>query len=703
MNLRIVIPAHNEAARIVPTLTDYCTEFRQVGTVVVVANGCSDGTAAAVRELQSEFGNLVLIDIPNAIGKGGAVRVGFATGEEEYVGFADADGSTSAAEFKRLFDELVRSDADALVGSRWLPQSRITTAQSGTRRIASRAFNTIVRSFFGLRLKDTQCGAKLFRRTSLSAIQSALEVADFAFDIEVLVRLQQSGRHIVEEPTVWTDRAAGTKIQLLRSSLAMLKSVIRLRLRDTALWKIPLVDRFARHGVIPVKQRRRVLLLGAHAAAQRAMVREFLDRLREAGVEVAFAEEETRRSRLRPWQAFAWYAFRSRRDYDAIVEVAGPRHWIIGRFTSKPSFVIAIQETPGAVRTNQLKGRSTCIDLQSQGPKSAADLVLATVYADPAYPAVFMNTPHALSLDYADRSTGARTSRVLQAYAGAYAPSSVPSRGCAFPGECISIVMPAFNESELIAANLREVVETFERFNANFEVILVDDGSHDNTHLQALVVSVDHPEKVRVLRYEVNQGKGNALMAGAANARGDFVVFLDSDMDIHPEQLPRYFEIMEKKKADAVIGSKRHPESQVRYPLIRQLYSTGYYTLVRALFGLPLRDTQTGLKLFRRKLLKDVLPRVLAKRFAFDIEMLSIAHHLGYRIVDAPVVLGFNRRYGRINYKEVWRIFLDTLAIFYRLRLLHYYDTKHNDFMASTPAVREVSGREAPPLLEVID
>ncbi|MBV8148132.1 MAG: glycosyltransferase [Candidatus Eremiobacteraeota bacterium] len=698
MKLRIVIPAYNEAARIASTLTDYCTEFRKVATVVVVANGCSDTTAAVVRGIQTEFENLALIDIPNAIGKGGAVRVGLAGGDEPYVGFVDADGSTSAAEFMRLFRQLEESGADALVGSRWLPQSRIATAQSGTRRLASRTFNAIVRLLFGLRIKDTQCGAKLFERKPLSAILPGLELADFAFDIEVLVRLQQSGCRIVEVPTVWADRA-GTKIRLVRSSWSMLRSILRLRLRETPIWQIPLVDRFARRNVIPVKSRRRILVLGASAHPQPPLHR-FFERLREANVDVLFAEAETGNATLSRWQALTWYAFRSRRDYDAVMEVAGRRHWIIGRLTSKPMFVVTDANGIDPVHVGKFRGGPTYIDLCAQQPHAAAELVLATVYADPAFPTVFVDTAETLSLDYADRGTGLRRSQVLRTYGEGERIRDAGRQP--IPNGCISIVMPAFNESDLIAANLREVVATFERFNANFEVILVDDGSHDNTHLQALRVLVDHPEKIRILRYEVNQGKGNALMAGAASARGEFVVFLDSDMDIHPAQLPRYFEIMEEKKADAVIGSKRHPESRVRYPLIRQLYSTGYYALVRCLFGLPLRDTQTGLKLFRAELLRDVLPRVLAKRFAFDIEMLSIAHYLGYRIADAPVVLGFNRRYGRINYKEVWRIFLDTLAIFYRLRLLHYYDTKHNNF-ALTGSVREMSSQDASGLLGVVD
>lgn len=238
----------------------------------------------------------------------------------------------------------------------------------------------------------------------------------------------------------------------------------------------------------------------------------------------------------------------------------------------------------------------------------------------------------------------------------------------------ISVIMPAFNESEHIVKNLKEVVDTFSTFGYSFEVIVVDDGSHDNTYLHAARVLLEHPENVRIVRYDENQGKGNALIAGTSYAHGEYVVFLDADMDLHPSQLPLFFEILEIQQADAVIGSKRHTLSRVNYPLIRQLYSIGYYAMVRLLFGLPLKDTQTGLKVFKRKVLLDVFPRVLAKRFAFDIEVLANAHRLGYKIADAPVTLHFQRCYNRISLRHVWLIFLDTLAIFYRMKLRRYYD-----------------------------
>jgi len=433
-------------------------------------------------------------------------------------------------------------------------------------------------------------------------------------------------------------------------------------------------------------------------AAAMPDLNEFFAFLKDAGVRVARAEEDAASPRLTPLRALWWYSVGSRREYDAIIEI-GHRSWIVPRFSSKPSFVVTAGVESDRTHYERLRGRTAVLDLRRQTAKEAAEIVLTTVFKDP-YPAVFVSDADALTLHYPDLRTKAPSARVLRRHE-VCAPAATQQAGI-LPKELISIVMPAFNESEFIVGNLRETVQTFAAFDANFEVILVDDGSHDNTYLHALRVLVEHPERVRVLRYDVNQGKGNALMAGALAAKGAYVVFLDADMDLHPSQLPIFFEIMSEKGADAVIGSKRHPQSQIVYPLLRRIYSAGYYTLVRLLFGLPLRDTQTGLKVFRAGVLSDVLPRVLAKRFAFDIEMLSIAHHLGYRIVDAPVVLGFNRTYGRINYKEVWRIFLDTLAIFYRLRLLRYYDTKHADFAMGAADVREMFGHDAPALVEEV-
>jgi len=222
----------------------------------------------------------------------------------------------------------------------------------------------------------------------------------------------------------------------------------------------------------------------------------------------------------------------------------------------------------------------------------------------------------------------------------------------------LSILMPAYNEASSIADNVCETVETMQATGLDFEIIVIDDGSLDGTHAAASHALRAWPDHVRVVRCSRNEGKGNALICGASYARGEYVAFLDADMDLHPEQLASFFAIMNDTGTDAVIGSKFHPASKI----------------VRTLFGLPVRDTQTGIKLFKRPVLEHVMPRILVKRFAFDLELLANVHHFGYRIVEAPVTVNFKRVCSRLRLPAVWNVFLDTLAIFYRMRILHYYD-----------------------------
>ncbi|MGA7355167.1 MAG: glycosyltransferase family 2 protein [Candidatus Cybelea sp.] len=238
----------------------------------------------------------------------------------------------------------------------------------------------------------------------------------------------------------------------------------------------------------------------------------------------------------------------------------------------------------------------------------------------------------------------------------------------------LSILMPAYNEATSIAENVCETVETMHALGMEFEIVVIDDGSMDGTHTAARNALLAWPDYVRIVRCYRNEGKGNALICGAHYSKGDYVAFLDADMDLHPEQLAGFFEVMNACDADAVIGSKFHPKSKVEYPRLRRMYSFLYYVLVRTLFGLPVRDTQTGIKLFKRSVLDRVLPRVLVKRFAFDLEVLANVHHFGYVIAEAPVEVNFKRVCSRLRLGAVWNVFVDTLAIFYRMRILRYYD-----------------------------
>lgn len=239
----------------------------------------------------------------------------------------------------------------------------------------------------------------------------------------------------------------------------------------------------------------------------------------------------------------------------------------------------------------------------------------------------------------------------------------------------LSVIIPAYNEGKNIERTLRLLERSLERMNRPHEVVLVCDGCTDDTATRAKALKLDH---VRVLTYEKNRGKGYALTYGTNHSKGDVVTFLDAGGDFDDDSIDKFIKLMEVFDADIVIGSKRHPASRVNYPASRQLGSRLYQVLIRMLFNLNVRDTQTGLKVFRRDVLVKVLPRVLVKRYAFDLELLVVANHLGYhRIFEAPVEMDFNAITSSLTKGAIFKALQDTLAIFYRLRILRYYDRPH--------------------------
>ena len=124
-----------------------------------------------------------------------------------------------------------------------------------------------------------------------------------------------------------------------------------------------------------------------------------------------------------------------------------------------------------------------------------------------------------------------------------------------------------------------------------------------------------------MLQYEDRRGKGYALRHGLAQTTGDIVAFIDSDMELHPDGIGPLVELVEAG-ADVAIGSKRHPDSKVHYPLFRRFQSAVFQQLVRVLFNLNLTDTQTGLKVFRGDLVRPLAAAIKTDGFAFDLELL---------------------------------------------------------------------------------
>ncbi len=228
----------------------------------------------------------------------------------------------------------------------------------------------------------------------------------------------------------------------------------------------------------------------------------------------------------------------------------------------------------------------------------------------------------------------------------------------------LSVILPAFNEGAVIANCIHETRRALAE--AEHEIIVVDDGSSDDTCAQASQAALNDPF-INVISYHPNKGKGHALKQGFKQTSGDLIAFLDADRDLPPRQLLTLWQVMDDCNADVVIGSKLHPDSHLNYPRLRRLVTVCYFGLVRFLFGLPIHDTQTGIKLFRREVLEQVFPHLEIEGFAFDLELLVGAHLFGYSIAEAPVVLEFQSNDSRpLNVVRAgMKMAVDTLRVFY--------------------------------------
>ena len=237
----------------------------------------------------------------------------------------------------------------------------------------------------------------------------------------------------------------------------------------------------------------------------------------------------------------------------------------------------------------------------------------------------------------------------------------------------VSVIVPAYKQEKSIVADVKNIDDAMSQTRFDYEILVVVDGFLDKTFENAKKIK---RKKVKVLGYETNKGKGYAIRYGMARAKGDYIAFIDAGMDIDPNGISLILEHLEWYNADIIVGSKRHPASKINYPFFRKVYSWGYHVFVKILLGVTVKDTQSGLKVFKREVLEKTLPRLLVKKFAFDVELLAVANYLGFKkIYEAPIRLNRERFVfsSTIKFKTVYEMFLDTLAVFYRLRILRYY------------------------------
>jgi glycosyltransferase involved in cell wall biosynthesis len=235
----------------------------------------------------------------------------------------------------------------------------------------------------------------------------------------------------------------------------------------------------------------------------------------------------------------------------------------------------------------------------------------------------------------------------------------------------LSVIIPAYREQGSIVRHLLKINSVLKKIRLSYEIICVVDGYVDSTYLRASNLKLP---RMKVIGYPKNMGKGYAVRLGMKHAKGEIIAFIDAGMDINPNGISMILEHYEWYKADVIVGSKLHPVSKVNYPWQRKIMSRVYQFIVWILFGLTVRDTQVGLKVFRKKLIKKILPQMKVNSMAFDIEILALARKHGYkRIFEAPVEIKSSfRGLSSITSKNFLRVTMeilkDTLMVYYRIR-----------------------------------
>jgi glycosyltransferase involved in cell wall biosynthesis len=227
----------------------------------------------------------------------------------------------------------------------------------------------------------------------------------------------------------------------------------------------------------------------------------------------------------------------------------------------------------------------------------------------------------------------------------------------------LSVVVPAYNEAARIPSTLRQVVAYLERRGDPYELLIVDDGSTDETAQVVEEICREAP-CARLLRHPRNLGKGFAVRNGMLEARGEYLLFTDADLSSPITEADRLLEPLESGY-DVVFGSRALKPEWVfpRQPWLRQTAGKTFNLFVRSLTGLPFHDTQCGFKAFRREAARAIFARQTIPGFGFDVEILYIARRLGYRVLEVPVHWADDTRTKVRPFRDGSRMFGDLLRI----------------------------------------
>jgi glycosyltransferase involved in cell wall biosynthesis len=231
--ISIIIPAYNEQERIGNTLEEYAKYYNHHYPanyeIIIVLNGCKDDTEKVLVKYVKKYSAIKYLNFPAPIGKGGAIKEGLRAAKGVLIGYTDADNSTRPEILHRLFAVLeLTPSLDCIIGSREVTGA-IVKNKTLKRKIMSRGFNALVNLYFNTGLKDTQCGAKVIRKTMIPKIMPNLLLSDMSFDVNFIVDVQKAGGKILEMPIEWEDDENST-VKPVKTSLLMLMSITRLKI-----------------------------------------------------------------------------------------------------------------------------------------------------------------------------------------------------------------------------------------------------------------------------------------------------------------------------------------------------------------------------------------------------------------------------------------------------------------------------------------
>jgi dolichyl-phosphate beta-glucosyltransferase len=226
-----------------------------------------------------------------------------------------------------------------------------------------------------------------------------------------------------------------------------------------------------------------------------------------------------------------------------------------------------------------------------------------------------------------------------------------------------SIVVPAYNERARIGATLEQILEHMREQKWSAEIVVVNDGSRDDTANFVGQFAAEHPE-VRLIENPGNQGKGYAVRNGMLNARGKVLLFTDADLSSPITEADKLFAALEKG-ADVAIGSRwMDPTLQFqRQSLKRQIMSRAFNLFTRAVLTFPYHDTQCGFKAFSRRAAEKIFPLQQITRWGFDAEIIYLAHHMKLKVAEVPVAWGHDERSKIHPWRDGFYMGLDTLKI----------------------------------------